>query len=437
MAERVEQKIHNVDHELFAKAKELIPGGVNSPVRSFNAVGGDPLFIKQAKGPMIYSESGRGFIDYCLSWGALILGHANNEIVENLHKAIEKGTSFGTVTKHEIELAELIVDAITSIEKVRLTSSGTEAVMGAIRLARAYTKRNKVIKFEGAYHGHADYLLVSSGSGVATLGKPDSSGVPEDFTKNTIVLPFNRIDRLEAVLKKDTHGVSAIIVEPVQANCGVVLPQAGFLEGLRDLADRYGTLLIFDEVITGFRASYGGAQSLFNVKPDITCLGKIIGGGLPVGAFGGRKEIMELLAPEGDVYQAGTLSGNPVAVSAGIASLKMLRDKNPYKNLRETTKELCDGIEKIAKGYNVELKVNYIESMFSVFFTDKNVIDFETAKKQDEKVFAKFFHGLLEEGVYFSPSGFETNFLSTAHSVDDIERTVKAISKAFEKIRRK
>lgn len=412
---------------LFDEARKFIPGGVNSPVRSFQAVGGYPIFIKQGKGSKIYSECGKEFIDYCLSWGALILGHVYPEVTAALLETIKKGTSFGTATRLETELAKLIVGALPSIEQIRLTNSGTEAVMGAIRLARAYTKKDKIIKFEGAYHGHADYLLVKAGSGQATLGIPASAGVPKDFIKHTLVLPYNDIGKVKETVKKYQKDLAAIIVEPVAANCGVILPKPGFLEGLRKITDKYNIVLIFDEVITGFRISYAGAQGHFDVKPDLTCLGKIIGGGLPVGAFGGKIEIMQLLAPEGPVYQAGTLSGNPVAVSAGVATLNILKKDNPYPGLERKTKEFCEKIGEKAKDLKIKLKINHIGSMFSLFFTDREVVDFKFAKTQDLRLFKRLFHGLLKRGVYFSPSGFETNFLSTAHSAEDLDKTLEFI----------
>lgn len=426
----------DVAKKLYDEAKRYIPGGVNSPVRSFRAVGGYPVFAKEAKGSKIYGECGGEFIDYCLSWGTLILGHAHPFVIETLKQTLERGTSFGLATKLETELAKLIVEAIPSIEQVRLTNSGTEAVMGAIRLARGYTKRNKVIKFEGSYHGHADYLLAKSGSGVATFAKPNSLGVPKDFTKHTIVVSYNNIGRLKEVVKKSQRDLAAIIVEPVAANCGVVLPHIGFLEELRRVCDKYNIILIFDEVITGFRLSYGGAQEFFKVEPDLTCLGKIVGGGLPIGAFGGEKKIMRLLAPQGDVYQAGTLSGNPIAVTAGITTLETLKETNPYEALEKNTKELCEGIKLKAQEYDIKLKVNYISSMFSIFFTNRDVIDFKTSKAQDINLFRRFFHGLLKEGIYFSPSGFEANFLSSAHTQEDIEKTLKAMNIVLEKLRR-
>ncbi len=432
----VNRKHYTVNKQLFSEAKRYIPGGVNSPVRSFKAVGGYPVFVKEARGSKIYGECGREFIDYCLSWGALILGHAHSGVTQRLEKAIRKGTSFGTATKLEIELAKFIVKAIPSVEQVRLTNSGTEAVMSAVRLARAYTNKSKIIKFEGSYHGHADYLLVKAGSGQATLGMSDSLGVPKDFTKHTMVLPFNNIKRVEEIVKKYQKNIAAIIVEPVAGNMGVVLPKPGFLQDLRKIVDKYNIVLIFDEVITGFRLSYGGAQEFFKVKPDLTCLGKIIGGGLPIGAFGGRKEIMELLAPEGGVYQAGTLSGNPIAVTAGIATLKILKENNPYGVLQKKTRRLCEGIRLKAERCKIKLKINYIGSMFSIFFATEEAIDYRTVKTQDMDLFRRFYHYLLKEGVYFSPSGFEANFLSLAHSDKDLDKTLKVISEIFKKIGR-
>lgn len=420
-----------MSQKLFNEAKKYLVGAVNSPVRSFKSVGGEPVFIKRAKGSKLYSESEKEYIDYCLSWGALILGHAHPNVVKSLEEAIKNGTSYGAATKKETELAKLIVDALPSIELLRLTNSGTEAVMGAIRLARAYTKKDKIIKFEGSYHGHADYLLVKAGSGAATLGISDSLGVPKDFTKHTLVLPYNDIIKIEETVKKYQHDLAAIIVEPIAANCGVIVPQPEFLQALRKIADKFNIVLIFDEVITGFRASFGGAQKFFQVKPDLTCLGKIVGGGLPIGVFGGRKEIMRLLAPEGPVYQAGTLSGNPIAVSAGITTLKILKTNNPYKDLNIKTKALTDGIKSYAKEYAISLKINSLSSIFSIFFTNKDVIDYKTAKTQNVDSFNKFFHSLLKDGIYISPSGFEANFLSTSHTDMDIKKTLTIIDKAF------
>jgi len=407
---------------LFNEARQYIAGGVNSPVRSFRAVGGYPIFVNHAKGSKIYGECQREFIDYCLSWGALILGHAHPKVVEALEKAIKFGTSFGAATRLETELAKIIIEAIPSIEKIRLTNSGTEAVMGAIRLARAYTGRNKIIKFLGSYHGHADYLL-------------DCPGVPEDFKKHTLTVPYNDIKKVEELVKQHKEDIAAIIVEPVAANMGVVLPKEGFLETLRKITHKYNIVLIFDEVITGFRLTLGGAQKLFNIGPDLTCLGKIIGGGLPIGAFGGRKEIMELLAPEGNVYQAGTFSGNPLTVSAGLTTLSVLSKDNPYSKLEEQTKQLCKGIYSKALDFGIKVRINYIGSMFSIFFTDKAVIDYNSARTQDADLFKSFYHGLLKEGIYLSPSGFEANFLSTAHSKQDLEKTLKAVDGTFKNMR--
>jgi len=401
--------------ELFSEARRFIPGGVNSPVRSFKAVGGDPVFMKKAYGDKIYSECGEEFIDYCLSWGALILGHTHREVIKAIEGSLKNGTSFGAATRLETELAMLITEAVPSIEQIRLTNSGTEAVMGAVRLARAYTGKQKIIRFQGSYHGHADYFL-------------DSAGIPEDFTKHTITVSYNDIGGFERTVKKYQGDLAVVIVEPVAGNCGVILPQFCFLKKLEDMANKYNILLIFDEVITGFRLSYGGAQAVFGIKPDLTCLGKIIGGGLPVGAFGGRREIMSLLSPEGDVYQAGTLSGNPVAVTAGIATLKILKETDPYNDLEKKTEKLCEGIVSAAKENGVKLKANYIASMFSIFFGDDG---------QDVDLFKRFYHGLLGRGIYFSPSGSETDFLSTAHSSDDIEKTIEAIVETFKKWRSK
>ena len=420
-----------INTKLFKEAKDYIPGGVNSPVRSFKAVGRDPLFIKKAKGPYLYDETGKKFLDYCLSWGALLLGHANPKIVNAIIKATREGTSFGAVTKLETKLAKLIVEAMPSIEQVRLTSSGTEAVMGAIRVARAYTGKNSIIKFEGSYHGHGDYLLVKSGSGGATFGVSTSLGVPKDYIKHTIVVPYNDLDKLECVIKECRDDLAAIVIEPVLANCGVILPHEGFLKNIRALCDKYNCLLIFDEVITGFRLSFGGAQEFFGVIADLTCLGKIIGGGLPVGAFGGSRKIMKLLAPEGGVYQAGTLSGNPIAVTAGIVTLETLKQDSPYKELENKTKQLCEEIRSIGNKLDINLHVNYIGSLFSLFFADSGIIDSKGAKTQDVALFRKFYNSLLEQGIYFSPSGFEANFLSTKHTIKDIENTVKAVKNSL------
>ena len=420
-----------LNKELFRKAKKYLVGGVNSPVRSFKAVGGYPLFVKKAKGAKIYDEENKEFIDYCMGWGSLILGHAHPLVIKEIKKRVEDGTSFGLTTKLEIELAKLIIEAMPSIEQVRFTNSGTEAVMGAIRLARAYTKKDKLIKFEGSYHGHADYLLVKGGSGQTTFGIVSSAGIARDFIKHTLVLPYNDIEKVKETARKYQKCLAAIIVEPVLANCGVILPKEGFLQDLRKIADKYNILLIFDEVVTGFRLSYSGAQGYFNIKPDITVLGKIIGGGLPVGAFGGKNRIMKLLAPEGGVYQAGTFSGNPLTTIAGLVTLKILKEENPYSRLEEMTLELIENIKNFAQEKGIKFKINHLGSMFSIFFTEKDVFDYATARTQNTYLFKKFYQGLLNKGVYLSPSGFEANFLSLAHKKEDIIKTVEAFKFVF------
>lgn len=427
------------DHaELFKAAQKYLVGGVNSPVRSFRSVGGVPVFVREAQGAKIRAEDGREFIDYCMSWGALILGHAYPKVIAAIAEAARKGTSYGMPTKSETELAKMLVEAVPSMKQVRLTSSGTEAVMGAIRVARAYSGRNKIIKFEGGYHGHADHLLVKAGSGASTLGVPDSAGVPAEFTHHTLSLPYNDLEKVRETLEKHWQEIAAVIIEPVAGNMGVVLPPKGFLWGLRDLCNRYCTLLIFDEVMTGFRACYGGVQKLFGITPDLTCLGKIIGGGMPLGAFGGRAEIMKFLAPLGPAYQAGTLSGNPVAVTAGIATMECLAKLNPYGDfpaLAYRTKTLCNAIRKAAGDSGIRARVNEFKSMFTVFFTDQKVVDYETAKTQDGDLYGKFFHGLLARGVYFAPSPYEANFVSFAHTDQDIRRTISAVRDVFRSLR--
>lgn len=397
----------------FKEAKRYIPGGVNSPVRSFKAVGGDPVFIKSAKGSKLYSEDGREFIDYCQSFGALILGHAHPKIIQEIMKAVDRGTSFAAATINETKLAKLIVGAIPSIEKLRLTNSGTEAVMTALRLSRAFTQRNKILRFRDSYHGHIDYLL-------------NCQGVPEDFGKYTLTSTYNNIGEAKRIVEENKADLAAIIIEPVAANKGITLPKEGFLAVLQNLAHEHNLVLIFDEVITGFRLSFGGAQKLFNIKPDLTCLGKIIGGGLPIGAVGGRKEILDLLAPEGPVYQAGTFSGNPISVCAGLATLETLSELRPYENLEKTNTHFCKKIKEMAEKQGLKVKINFISSMFSIDI-DANI---------DTNLFGSFYHTLLDEGIYFSPSMFETNFLTTGHSERDIERTLSAAGKAFKKLRR-
>jgi len=417
---------------LFSRAQERIPGGVNSPVRAFRSVGGEPRFIKSGKGSHIVDVDGFTYIDYLGSWGPLILGHCPSSVQSALRKQISLGTSFGASTENEVILAEMIAEAIPSIEKVRLVNSGTEATMSAIRLARAFTGRSKIIKFDGCYHGHVDSLLVKAGSGIATLGLPDSLGVLPQDCSLTISIPYNDPEMIQHVLERNRAEVAAVIVEPVAGNMGTVLPERGFLQRLRKLTREHGVLLIFDEVITGFRLSYGGAQEILKIKPDLTCLGKIIGGGLPVGAYGGHREIMKWIAPEGQVYQAGTLSGNPLAVSAGIAALKALRKNGVYEKLERLTGELVSGLRKAAENAGIPVQVNTIGSMFTVFFASSPVRDFQTAKTSDTDQYSRFFHALLKEGVYFPPSQFETCFLSLAHTRKDLGATIQAARKAFQ-----
>ena len=420
--------------ELFKKAKKLIPGGVNSPVRAFKSVGGEPLFIKKASGSKIYDTDGNEYIDYVGSWGPMIVGHSNPKVVSALKKAIVNGTSYGAPTELEVQLAEMVIKAFPSIEMVRMVNSGTEATMSAIRLARAYTNRNKVIKFEGCYHGHVDSLLVKAGSGAATLGLPDSPGVPPDFAKNTITIPFNDIERVKDVLEKEGEKIACIILEPVIGNIGVVPPKNGFLQELREVTKKYGIVLIFDEVMTGFRVAYGGTQELYNIKADLTCLGKIIGGGLPVGAYGGKREIMEMVAPAGPVYQAGTLSGNPLAMTAGIETLKILSKSGIYKKLDKISEKLCKGMEDGARESGIPVYSTRVGSMFSMFFTDKEVIDYTTAKTSDINRFSKYFSLMLKGGIYLAPSQFEAGFVSLAHSDSDIDRTIEVSRKTLKKL---
>ncbi len=421
-----------INELLFHQAEKYIPGGVNSPVRSFRAVGGTPIFIRRGRGALIYGEDGRAYIDYCACWGALILGHAPSRVIRALRRTLARGTGFGTVTRQETELARAICEAIPSIERIRLTSSGTEAVMSAIRLARAVTGRDTIIKFEGAYHGHADSMLVRAGSGSSTLGVPDSPGVPEAFARHTVVVPYNDLKSVSEVMKKRGGEIAAIIVEPVAGNMGVVGPGSGFLAGLRRLCDRHRAVLIFDEVITGFRVSYGGAQELFGVRPDLTCLGKIIGGGLPIGGYGGKRDLMDWIAPLGGVYQAGTLAGNPLSVQAGLTTLSILREEQPYESMALKAEQLCRGVARSAAKQDIGVTVNRVGSMFSFFFTDREVNDRAAAYSQNGEAYRRFFHSLLESGVYLSPSGFESNFISTVHRDQDVEKTLKAIERTFQ-----
>jgi len=416
---------------LYKKAVELMPGGVNSPVRAFKAVGGSPLFIKKAKGSKIYDVDGNQYIDYVLSWGPMILGHSHPSVVKALKAAIENGTSFGAPTPLEIELAQMVKKAYPSIEKIRMVNSGTEATMSAIRAARGFTKRDKIIKFEGCYHGHADGLLVKAGSGATTFGVPDSPGVPQSYAKNTITLPFNDIKAFKDVVQKEWKNIACVILEPVVGNIGCVLPMPGFLETLRSETEKYGIVLIFDEVMTGFRVSYGGAQKYYGIVPDMTCLGKVIGGGLPVGAYGGKKEIMSLIAPEGPVYQAGTLSGNPLAMTAGLETLKILSKKGVYDKLEKTMQNLEEGLKDASKRAGVKTKFYRAGTMFCTYFTDAEVVDYKTAKTSDAQRFARFFTEMLKCGVNLAPSQFEAGFVSTAHSSDDINKTINAAYKTL------
>ncbi|MBN2315734.1 MAG: glutamate-1-semialdehyde 2,1-aminomutase [Sedimentisphaerales bacterium] len=416
--------------KLFHDSTKVIPGGVNSPVRAFRAVGSNPIFIDKAKGPYLYDVDGNRYIDYCLSWGPMILGHAHAEVLGNVRKVMAKGTSFGIPTELETQLAEMIVQAIGSIEKVRLVSSGTEAVMTAIRLARGCTGRDKIIKFIGCYHGHVDHMLVQAGSGATTLGAPSSPGVPKDFTKHTVLLPYNDPEGIEKAFNKYQDQIAAVIVEPIAGNMGVVPPQKDFLKTIRKLCTKNGSILIFDEVITGFRIKYGSVQDIFSVKADLTCLGKIIGGGFPIGACGGKAELMNQLAPTGQIYQAGTLSGNPVCVAAGIATLNLLKTKGLYPALEAATKTLCEGIHQVLLERNIEHTINPIGSMFTVFFNPGPVTDYDSAIKSDTQAYARFHHGMLKEGIYLPPSQFEACFVSTQHKQRDIDRTVKAVRAA-------
>jgi len=411
---------------LYRQALELMPGGVNSPVRAFRAVGGSPLYIESAKGSKIFDVDGNVYIDYVLSWGPMVLGHAHPSVIRALQRAAEKGTSYGAPTPLEIDLARMIMKVYPSIEKVRMVNSGTEATMSALRVARGFTGRDKIVKFEGCYHGHADGLLVKAGSGATTFGVPDSPGVPKSCARNTLTLPFNDAKAFRALLAKSGGEIAAVIVEPVVGNIGCVLPRPGYLEMLWKETEKYGIVLIFDEVMTGFRVSHGGAQAAYGIRPDLTCLGKVIGGGLPVGAFGGRNDIMSVVAPEGPVYQAGTLSGNPLAMTAGIETLKILSRKSVYEKLEQSMAHLEEGLRDAAKKAGVKTRFYRSGTMFCTYFTDGDVVDYGTAKKADTGKFARFFLGMLDSGVNLAPSQFEAGFISLAHSAKDIEKTIAA-----------
>jgi glutamate-1-semialdehyde 2,1-aminomutase len=416
---------------LFKKALKTIPGGVNSPVRAFRAVAGSPIFIKRAKGSKIWDADGNLYIDYVGSWGPMILGHSHPKVSSALKNAIGSGTSFGAPTELEVTLAGLTIKAFPSMAMVRFTSSGTEACMSAIRLARAYTKRDNIVKFEGCYHGHADSLLVKAGSGAATFGVPDSPGVPTGLARHTYNAIFNDLDSVKAIFEKDPEGIACVIVEGAPGNMGVVLPKDGFMQGIKAITEEYGALLIMDEVMSGFRLCYGGAQRLYDIRPDITCLGKVIGGGLPVGAFGGKREIMEMLSPKGPVYQAGTLSGNPIAMTAGIETLRLLKEKGVYQRLFKTTDAICKGIEDSAKRRGIPCHIAVAGSMFTVFFTDRPVHNYADAKRSDLNRFSRYFSSMLKNGVYLPPSQFEAAFVSLAHTPKDVDATIEAAEKAL------
>lgn len=423
----------NFDHsaKLFREAQQFIPGGVNSPVRAFKSVGTDPLFINKAAGCKIYDVDQNEFIDYVGSWGPMILGHCHPQVASAIKAAVDNGCSFGAPTELEITLAEMVIDAVPSIEMVRMVSSGTEATMSAIRLARGYTKRDKILKFSGCYHGHSDSLLVKAGSGAATFGVPDSPGVPQDFAKHTLTATYNDLTSVKNLIAENKGQISCIIVEPVAGNMGTVPPQEGFLEGLRNICTEEEIVLIFDEVMSGFRVAYGGAQEVYGVTPDMTTLGKIIGGGLPVGAFGGKKEIMALLSPSGGVYQAGTLSGNPLAMTAGIETLKLLKRDGFYAELETKSSYIASGIANAAKSAGFPLYSTRVGSMFCAFFSKTPVYDWTTAAACDTKAFAKYFRLMLEAGIYLAPSQFETAFVSMAHETDDLDKTIAAAHKSF------
>ena len=426
---------HSKSSALFSKAQSVIPGGVNSPVRAFKSVGCDPLFITRAAGSRIYDADGNSYIDYVGSWGPMILGHCHPKVVEAIQQAAASGASFGAPTEKEIELAEMVCAAYPNIEKVRMVSSGTEATMSAIRLARGYTGRDKILKFDGCYHGHADSLLVKAGSGAATFGVPTSPGVPADFAKYTLTATYNDLDDVKAMVAANQGEIACIILEPIAGNMGCVAPKAGFLEGLRELCTAEEIVLIIDEVMTGFRVAYGGAQERFNVRGDLVCLGKIIGGGLPVGAFGGKKEIMEKLSPEGGVYQAGTLSGNPLAMSAGITTLKLLQQEGFYEQIEEKSAYLEAGLRDAAASAGVATSLQRVGGMFCTYFQAEEVFNFADVKPETPAVFSKFFRSMLEQGINLAPSQYEAGFMSVAHSTADLDQTIEAARQAFQTLK--
>ncbi|WP_010651056.1 glutamate-1-semialdehyde 2,1-aminomutase [Oceanobacillus massiliensis] len=426
---------YNNSIDAYKEAVDLMPGGVNSPVRAFKSVGMSPVFMESGKGSKIYDIDGNEYIDYVLSWGPLILGHADPAVVNKLKEVAEKGTSFGAPTILENKLAELVIERVPSIEMVRMVNSGTEATMSVIRLARGYTGRDLILKFEGSYHGHGDSLLIKAGSGVATLGLPDSPGVPKSVASNTITVPYNDFESLELAFENYGDNIAAVIMEPVCGNMGVVPPQNDFLKKVREITEDYGTLLVFDEVMTGFRVGYNCAQGHFDATPDLTCLGKVIGGGLPVGAYGGKREIMEQIAPSGPIYQAGTLSGNPLAMTAGYETLSALTEES-YQAINEKVDSLIDGFRTAAADYDIPLHINRAGSMVGVFFTDESVVDFNSAQTSNLDYFAQYYRAMMEEGIFLPPSQFEGLFLSTAHSDEDIAKTIQAIRTAFSKIKK-
>ncbi|HID44132.1 MAG TPA: glutamate-1-semialdehyde-2,1-aminomutase [Chromatiaceae bacterium] len=426
----------STSHELFHKAQQHIPGGVNSPVRAFKGVGGDPVFIEKAAGSCIFDSEGRRYIDYVGSWGPMILGHAHPEVIAAVNDAVPRGLSFGAPTELEIRIADKVCELMPSIEMVRMVSSGTEATMSAIRLARGYTGRDKIVKFEGCYHGHSDSLLVKAGSGALTLGEPSSPGVPACLAEQTITLDYNNLEQVQEAFSKIGEQVACIIVEPVAGNMNCILPVPGFLQGLREVCDQYGTVLIFDEVMTGFRVGLGGVQGLYGIKPDLTTLGKVIGGGMPVGAFGGKREIMEKIAPLGPVYQAGTLSGNPVAMAAGLKTLELVSRPGFFEELGSKTEKLITGLVQASRDAGVAVTQNHVGGMFGLFFTEADkVTDFAGSMACNQEQFKQFFHAMLDEGIYLAPSAFEAGFVSAAHSDDDLEATLEAAAKAFAGIR--